>query len=192
LSKTWSAECISTLVFLQGKRSGASKMHRGVKGTTGMIPIAHSRYKSTRQHIFQASGLRVLGSSAACNKMLRHIHKPFRRIRVHLPSFAFFFPVCTTCHFSTYCRATVHSRAHTSETHRDPKPHALVAHPPTGRQQHHIGKIGHARVNAASTLGSQYVVRPHLRRAVSKTKDLDAQLSTPHHLPPPQTRPRTT
>jgi len=73
-----------------GKGSGASKMHRGVKGTTGMIPIAHSRYKSTRQHIFQASGLRVLGSSAACNKMLRHIHKPFRRIRVHLPSFAFF------------------------------------------------------------------------------------------------------
>ena len=64
MGETWSAE-----ENLTGKTSGASKMHRGVTGTNGMIPIAHSRYRSTQQYLFRASGSRMWDILAACTRI---------------------------------------------------------------------------------------------------------------------------
>lgn len=125
--ETWIAEESLTLLFSTGKGSEASKMHRGVTGTNGMIPIAHSRYRSTQQHLFRASGSRTWDILAACTRILT--------FTTHSDACACLtrFPSSTVSRRASqmsphvisvaYCRMTVLTSVHTLDTRRESKPH---------------------------------------------------------------------
>jgi hypothetical protein len=100
----------SDIAIFTEKGSGASKMHRGVTGTNGMIPIAHSRYRSTQQYLFRASGSRTWDILAACTRILTYS----QRVPMHMrASCGFAVPefhgvLCRCHHMSTLMHTAVH------------------------------------------------------------------------------------
>ena len=100
----------SDIAISTEKGSGASKMHRGVTGMNGMIPIAHSRYRSTQQHLFRASGSRTWDILAACTRILTYS----QRVPMHMrASCSFAVPEfhgvkCRCHHMSTLMHTAVH------------------------------------------------------------------------------------